>query len=185
MFDEIESIIISALFVSQNPLKVHELYNVLNNKNSSKKLTKDHIESLLLSIDKKFKENNLPFSIRKLPNESYDLTIREAYLKYVEHLAPYKDFSRATLQTLALIAYRSPIKQKEVVRIRGHRAYEQIKELINRGFVSVEKVGNYNVLRITKKFLRYFGLKNENELREFFAKRDIKEEDFDSGSDSI
>ncbi len=184
--DELESIILSALFVSQEALSINEIYRVLNKKyildKKMKKISKEGIVKTIDEINKKIKEYNLPFEIKKLPNEKYDLTIQSKYFRYVEDLAPYKEFSRATLQTLALIAYKSPIKQKDVIEIRGYRAHEQIKELIERGFVKAEKTGNVKILKITKKFLDYFGLKNEKELKEFFESKAIKEEDFGDNS---
>ncbi len=182
MFDEVESVILSALFVSKSPLDIEDLYKEINNiyiKNKKmKKISKDGVMRIIENINDKLSQYNLPFEVKRFPSEKYDLVIKERYFKYVENLAPHKEFSRATLQTLALIAYKSPIKQKDVVKIRGQRAPQHIKELIEKGFVKAEKVKNYKVLRITKKFLDYFGLRNEEELRKFFAEREIKEEEF-------
>ncbi len=182
MFDELESIILAALFTSQDPLSVNELYRVINDeyilKKGMKKISKKGVELILNRINEKLNAYGLPWIIEKKPNGSYDLIVRDEIFKYVEKLAPVRDFSRATLQTLALIAYRSPIEQKEVVRIRGQRAYEQIKELLERGFITSEKHKHTNILRVSKKFLNYFGLKSEDELKEFFGKHYIENEDF-------
>lgn len=181
-FDELESVILAALFTSQDPLTINEIYRVINDKyvlkKGMKKISKKGIEGILEKINTKLNNLGLPWLIEKKPNNSYDLIIKDEIFMYVEKLAPVRDFSRATLQTLALIAYRSPIEQKEVVRIRGQRAYKQIKELLERDFIKSERYKHTNILRISKKFLDYFGLKSEDELKEFFGKHYIENEDF-------
>ncbi len=181
-FDELESIVLAALFTSQDPLNINEIYRVVNDgyilKKGMKKISRKGVESLLNRINEKLSAYGLPWIIEKKPNGSYDLIVKDEIFTYVEKLAPVRDFSRATLQTLALIAYRSPIEQKEVVRIRGQRAYEQIKELLERGFITSERHKHTNILRVSKKFLNYFGLKREDELKEFFGKHYIENEDF-------
>ena len=78
-----------------------------------------------------------------------------------------------TIRTVAVIAYRGPILQSEVVRLRGQRAYSHIRELIERGFVRAEEEGPTQRLSVTKALLSYFGVETEDQLRALLeAERD-------------
>lgn len=78
-------------------------------------------------------------------------------------------YSRAMLETLALIAYRQPITRGEIEDVRGVSVSSQImKTLIERGWVKVvghkEVPGRPSLYATTKGFLDYFSLKNLSEL---------------------
>ncbi len=77
--------------------------------------------------------------------------------KKVSSLASEKDFSKAVLRTLALIAFKQPIKQSKVAKIRGNKSYKHISELVERSFVKKTKQKRTYVLETTRKFTRYFG----------------------------
>ncbi len=165
---EVERIVEAALFLAGKPMKVDEL----------KKFAECNRQDILNAIDslkKKYAESSI--EIRSTAEDVYEMNIKDKYLRYVEALAPEKEFSPGTLKTLAYIAYKTPVKQSEVVKVRGNRAYEQISELVKRGFVSARKKGHTRELRVTKKLLKYFGLKSESELKKYFRKIDLSEDD--------
>ncbi|NPA38540.1 MAG: SMC-Scp complex subunit ScpB, partial [Candidatus Nanohaloarchaeota archaeon] len=165
----------AALFTNPDPLHLNDLYRVLNHnyalQHNKRKISKEAIKQKIADLNAKLEKHNLPWRIDVKLNNYYDLVLENSIFKYVESLAPFKDLSRATLQTLALIAYKSPVEQKEVVKIRGQRAYEQIKELLEQGFITSERKGHTNILKISKKLLKYFGVKNEEELKKFMEER--------------
>lgn len=78
-------------------------------------------------------------------------------------------YSRALLETLALIAYRQPITRGEIEEIRGVAVSTQIvKTLVEREWVRVvghrDVPGRPALYATTRKFLDYFGLRSLNEL---------------------
>jgi segregation and condensation protein B len=78
-------------------------------------------------------------------------------------------YSRALLETLALIAYRQPITRGEIEDIRGVAVNTQIvKTLIEREWVRVvghrDVPGRPELLATTRRFLDYFGLRSLNDL---------------------
>ncbi len=164
------NIVEAALFMAGKPLSVDEIKRITG-------LKKDAVLSALQELERRYENTSLV--VRHLGNDVYEMHVREQYLKHVEKLAPEKDFSPGTLKTLALIAYKSPVKQSDVVKVRGNRAYEQIEELVKRGFVTVKPKGHTKELRVTKTLLKYFGLKSEAELKKYFEKLKIREEDLE------
>ena len=96
----------------------------------------------------------------------YSFRVKREILDRVKYLAPHQDMARGVLRTLSVIAYNSPVLQKEVVDIRGNGAYDHIDQLIERNFVKSEKEGRTKLLSVTQYFLDYFELENLEELRE-------------------
>ncbi len=95
----------------------------------------------------------------------YVLRVRTELADKVRPLAPHQDIGEPTLRTLSIIAYRGPLLQAELVRMRGQRAYGHVRELIERGFVRAEEEGTSKRLSLTDTFLDYFGLSSLEELR--------------------
>lgn len=162
-FEEKKRILEAALFIAARPMALAELYDVV-------KIPKPEIKKILESMESHYNDHGIRLAER---DGLYELSIRDEFVKHVEHLAPERDFSRATMQTLSLIAYRSPMKQSEVIEIRGNRAYDHVKELVSKGFVRSEPKGHTNLLHITKKFLDYFNISSEKELKVYFAREGI------------
>lgn len=170
---DVEKIVEAALFISGKPITLEELAKLAACK-------KEEVLDAINSLKTKYADSAI--GIRHTSNHVYEMYVKEKYLKYVESLVPEKEFSPGTLKTLAYIAYKTPVKQSEVVKVRGNRAYEQIAELIKRGFVASKPKGHTRELRITRKLLRYFGLKNEAELKKYFQRINITEDNLKDDS---
>ncbi len=89
-------------------------------------------------------------------------------------------YTRATLETLALIAYRQPITRGEIEQVRGVAVSSNIiKALEEREWIRVvghrDVPGKPELLATTKGFLDYFGLKRLDELPPLSELRDIGE----------
>ncbi|NNE35250.1 MAG: SMC-Scp complex subunit ScpB [Rhodothermales bacterium] len=87
-------------------------------------------------------------------------------------------YTRALLETLALIAYRQPITRAEIEEVRGVSVSSNIiRTLMERGWVRVvgfrEVPGRPSMLGTTKEFLDYFGLKKLDDLPPLAAIREI------------
>lgn len=89
-------------------------------------------------------------------------------------------YTRATLETLALIAYRQPITRGEIEQIRGVAVNTNtIKQLEEREWIRVvghrDVPGKPALFGTTKAFLDYFGLKSLDELPPLAELKDIPE----------
>jgi segregation and condensation protein B len=87
-------------------------------------------------------------------------------------------YSRALLETLALIAYRQPITRGEIENVRGVTVNPNIiRTLTERGWIHVvghrEVPGHPELLGTTREFLDYFSLKSLDELPSLAALRDM------------
>ena len=106
--------------------------------------------------------------------------MRDDYSSYVAKLFEERParYSRATLETLALIAYRQPITRAEIEEVRGVGVSSQIiKTMIERDWIRVighrDVPGKPALYATTKAFLDYFNLKSLTELPALADLRDI------------
>jgi len=61
---------------------------------------------------------------------------------------------------LAIIAYKQPMRQSILIKIRGNKAYEHIKGFVERGLVNKRKIGHTAELTLSDSFYDYFHLEN-------------------------
>lgn len=101
--------------------------------------------------------------------EKWKLNIKKQYLYLTEKLLSDSEMDFPTQETLAIIAYKNPSNQSEVVKMRGNKAYDHIHTLKEEGFITSEKLGRTRLLKLTPKFFDYFDvvedsikLKDEN-----------------------
>ncbi|KJK02230.1 segregation and condensation protein B [Pseudomonas sp. 21] len=101
----------------------------------------------------------------------YRLQVREKFASWVGRLWEERPqrYSRALLETLALIAYRQPITRGEIEEIRGVAVNTQIvKTLMEREWIRIvgyrEVPGRPAMLATTRTFLDYFNLKSLEDL---------------------
>lgn len=89
--------------------------------------------------------------------------------KLIENPKP-TSLSQASLETLAIIAYRQPISRVDVEEVRGVKSEKAIQTLVSRGLVKevgrVEGTGRAILYGVTDFFLEHFGLKSLEELPE-------------------
>lgn len=165
----LKNLVEAALFIAAKPLTLEELKKV----KGLDVVPNEELLGVLKSMEVDYDSHGIKVSE---DTGRFELRIKDEFIKHVEHLAPNRDFSRATLQTLSLIAYKSPVKQSEIIDIRGNRAYDHIKDLLEKSFIKSEAHGHTNILSITQKFLDYFNLKNHEEVKSYFAKKIEKDD---------
>jgi len=161
-----ELLVEATLFLAGRPVSVEEIAKITG---INEKEIKIYIENL-----KRFYSDR-SIDIKHLGNGIYEMKLKKDYLDKVDKIIYEKEFSPGVLKTLAFISFKSPVKQSEVVEFRGKKAYEHINELIEKGFIKSEKVGNTKILRITKKLLKYFNLKSEKQLKEYFERLKVED----------
>jgi segregation and condensation protein B len=107
----------------------------------------------------------------KEPAAGFRIQVRRELANEISRLWPERPakYSRALLETLALIAYRQPITRGEIEAVRGVAVNPNIiKTVLERNWVRVvghrDVPGRPELLGTTREFLDYFGLRNLDEL---------------------
>ena len=76
------------------------------------------------------------------------------------------EFTKAEQETLAIIAYKQPIKQSVIVKIRGNKAYDHVKKFADLNLIKKKKQGHTNILTLSEEFYDYFNVEvGENPFR--------------------
>ncbi len=93
--------------------------------------------------------------------EMWKLSVAEKFIPVIQNLGVETELSKSVMETLAVIAWKYPILQNEVIHIRTNKAYDHLSDLEERGFVSRSKHGRTRTIRLTEKFFQYFDLPNK------------------------
>ena len=71
------------------------------------------------------------------------------------------EFTKAEQETLAIIAYKQPIKQSVIIKIRGNKSYDHIKKFRQLGLVIAKRIGHTLDLSLSEEFYEYFNVHNK------------------------
>ena len=128
----------AALLAAQDPLPISELRKLFNNELSAAVLSK-----LLEEIREKWSDSGVELVTVA---SGWRFQTKAAMQPYLDRLTPQKvpRYSRAVLETLAIIAYRQPVTRGDIEEIRGVGVSSSVlRTLIARGWI--EAVGHRNV----------------------------------------
>ena len=172
------SLIIEALlFSSSRPLNEKEILSAFDLRSPP---TSNEIKEALKSIEEKYSENSI--ELVKVAS-GYRLRIRQEYSSWVAKLweAKPQKYSRALLETLALIAYKQPITRGEIEEVRGVSVSSQIiRTLLDRSWIKVvghrDVPGRPALFSTTKDFLDDLNLSKLSDLPELPEIQNIPEE---------
>lgn len=160
---ELKRILEAALLSTQEPLTLNELKRMFD---------EDYGNDLLRKLldDLRVEWEGRSVELVQLAS-GWRFRTKAEYLPYVERIHPEKPprYSRAVMETLAIIAYRQPVTRGDIEEIRGVAVATQvIKALEERGWVDVvgyrETPGRPGLYATTKKFLDDLGLRSLTEL---------------------
>jgi segregation and condensation protein B len=171
--DEAKKVLETALLCAREPMSIHGMKKLFVDVDASGRQTgaavgADTIKILLEELRHDWRERGI--EIVSLAS-GWRFQSRPEMKPYLDRLSPEKPpkYSRATLETLAIIAYRQPVTRGDIEEIRGVAVNSQtIKMLEDRGWVDVlghrEVIGRPALLGTTKQFLDDLGLASLSQL---------------------
>jgi len=151
------------LFTSPEPLPIRRIARIAGMK-------EEEVEKAVEELSERYISRNSAIEVIDIGGK-YLMRVRPEYHAYVRRFAE-KDIDRGTLRTLAVIALWQPIMLSKLAKIRGNKCYEHVRKLEELGLIKAGKKGRTKLLKTTKRFAVYFGLKSDNpeEIREFLRK---------------
>jgi len=158
---DIKNKIEAVLFISGKFMNVEEIANFCNI--GSIGIVKDAINALKGDYDKR--DSGLAIYEEK---GLYKLNLKKGYNHLSVNLASSCELDSPTQATLAVIAYKQPALQAEIIKMRGNKAYDHIKQLREQDFITSEKTGRTRLLKLAPKFFDYFDVL-ENAMKEKFS----------------
>ena len=170
---ELSEILEALLLSASRPISIEDIVKVFEDPKPSK----DEIRKALNQIDQDCLTRGI--ELKKIAS-GYRLQVKQSLSQYIAKLWEEKPqkFSKATLETLSLIAYKQPITRGEIEEIRGVAVGTQlIRGLMERGWVKIvgqrDVPGRPSLYSTTKEFLDYFGLQHLRELPELPSLPDL------------
>jgi len=160
---EVKTVLEAALLAAQEPLPISELRRMFD-----EEIGADTIRRLLEELREAWKERGVELVATA---SGWRFQTRASYQKFLERIHPEKAprYSRAVLETLAIVAYRQPVTRGDIEEVRGVTvSAEVIGRLEARGWVEVighkEVPGRPALYATTKSFLDDLGLRSLQEL---------------------
>ena len=119
------------------------------------------LRKTLQDLSYKYKDSGIEIVNKE---ELWKMDVAKEYVGIVNKLATGNaEFTKAEQETLAIIAYKQPIKQSIVIKIRGNKAYDHIKNFVSMGLLNKKRTGHTSELSLKDEFYDYFNLsKGEN-----------------------
>lgn len=172
---ELLRILEAAIFSAGHTLSIDRLMDLFP---YDKHPGKDAIKAALETLQEQYLEHT-SLELKQV-SSGYRFQVRDEYSSWVAKLFEERParYSRATLETLSLIAYRQPITRAEIEEVRGVGVSSQIiKTMVERDWIRVighrDVPGKPALYATTKGFLDYFNLKSLTELPALADLRDI------------
>lgn len=171
---ELKNIIEAALLVAGQPLTIEKMLSLFP---EDARPSRDELQAVLRSLQQEYADCGI--ELKKI-DHSYRFQTREKYSEWIARLSEERPlrYSRALLETLAIIAYRQPVTRGEIEEIRGVTVSSEIvKTLLGREWVRQvgqrEVPGRPALYGTTRGFLEHFNLASLDELPPLSELRDI------------
>jgi segregation and condensation protein B len=160
---ELMAIIEALVFVSEEPLTTKMMSDVIEEE-------RGWVEAAVEELAQEFNERSSGLQMREVGG-GWQIATRPEYHEYVRAYLksrPSAKLSLASLETLAVIAYKQPITVPEILEIRGVQSPSAIKTLLDKRLIVAkgrkETIGRPMMYGTSKEFLLQFGLKDLSEL---------------------
>ena len=161
------------IFASDKPLTTLEITELVNNALGymDDKVPLDKVEAALEGIVEKYSADFYPFEVRQ-SGGGWQFLTRKEYHKTIAQLNGdkfLKRLSAASLETLAIVAYKQPVTKGEIEAIRGVSSDYAVQKLLEKELIIItgrnEKLpGHPLVYGTSKNFMDYFGINSADDL---------------------
>lgn len=104
----------------------------------------------------------------------WKLTVREEFIPVIKRVVSKTELPKSILETLAVVAYKAPVMQSKVVKIRTNKAYDHLNYIESLQLITREKSGRSKLIKLTPKFFEYFDIDPSQLKKKFGNARDVE-----------
>lgn len=171
--DNVKAVIEALLFISEKPLTLEQIRNVLGDS-----LETNQVRKVIEEIGGEYERFQRGLRIVEIAGGFQMVTPSNLspFLKKLYKERRIEKLSKPALETLAIIAYKQPVTKLQIQSLRNVNTDGVVKNLLDKNLIRIagrkKAPGRPHVFATTRQFLEYFGLKSLEELpkREDFLK---------------
>ena len=161
--NKIKSAIEAMLFVAGEPLNIKDIYTNLE-------LDRKTVKEILNELAEDFKSESRGIKLINI-DDSYQFVTKPENSEFIQKMLKKnkrQSLSQASIESLAIVAYKQPITRVDIDEIRGVKSESALQRLLERDLIKdvgrLEVPGRPILYGTTDEFLRQFGLQSLNEL---------------------
>ncbi len=166
MDEELQRMIEAILFAAARKLELSEIAKLCRRAESE-------ILSILEEWRSQLDASGSPTMLLQ-DGSAWKLTVREKYVQVIRKVVTKTELPKGHMETLAVVAYKAPVLQSKVVKIRTNKAYDHLAQLENSGFITREKSGRSKLIKLTPKFFEYFDIDPSKLKQKFSSSGDVE-----------
>lgn len=166
--DKLKKILEAALLAADEPLSVDQLVKLFKRGEVDRQTIRADVRDALKTLTEEAEDRG--YELKRVAS-GYRYQVRQELSVWISRLWEEKPprYTRALLETLALVAYKQPVTRGDIEQVRGVSVSQNImRTLLERGWIRVvgqrEVPGRPAMYGTTKAFLDYFNLKSLDEL---------------------
>ncbi len=149
------ALIEAALYVTGKPMDLKTLGSVVGFRSD------DKVRELAQLLKNKYGSDGGCLEVLELSDGRFVMQLKPQYVSRVKRLASRQLLTTGPMKTLSFIAYRQPVTQSYLAKVRGNLAYSHVKQLREMGLIAEERLGRTKILRTTPNFADYFNLSHD------------------------
>ena len=177
--NEIVQIVEALLFASPEPLSQAQLNSIFEPELLDPELI--DLNVIIGDLQDKYRENDNAFSIVNVAG-GYQLVSRPEFEVFIRRLLKKSGrlaLTKASLETLAIVAYRQPVNRYEIESIRGVDSSGVLKTLLSKNLIKIkgrdDGPGRPLLYSTTEKYLEYFGLSSISDMPKISEITDLEQ----------
>ena len=167
----VDSVVEALIFTSDGPLTTAQILDLFGEEEfEAFEMNEEKLQVILEWLDKKYQGPQFICELRQVAGGYQFFTKREyyPYAKVAAMAKSKKKLSRASLETLAIVAYRQPITKTEVEYIRGVNCDYAIHKLLEKNLLEIrgrsDAAGRPLIYGTSPYFMEYFGINDLKDL---------------------
>lgn len=159
-----QGVVEAALFSAGKALAAEEIAQTTG-------LPVEEVRTFLTALAKAYEGQGSAIEVARI-GDKWTMQIRATYAEKAQTFAP-PEIPMDLLKTAALIAYHQPVRQSEIVRMVGGKAYEHVRTLTDLNLITTKPEGQTLELRTSAGFPEFFGLAvaDREEMKRLLADR--------------
>jgi segregation and condensation protein B len=164
-YPNLSALLEAIVYLTKEPVSLDAIRKALPD------VDRDELQATLIELGERYRGPEHGIEIREVAG-GYRFSTKPEHHEVLKHFIksqiPPTRLSLASLETLAVVAYKEPVTVPEIQEIRGVHASAVIKTLLDKKFITTagrkEVLGRPILYKTTREFLVHFGLKDLSEL---------------------